>query len=77
MYSNYAIKLGHSAFSPHFCHPQELNPKRELEPQMQYNFRLIDHCDEVWCFGELTPGMKANAGYARDRGILVRYFRTK
>lgn len=32
VYSNYAIKLGHSAFSPHFCHPQELNPKRELGP---------------------------------------------
>lgn len=39
--------------------------------------RLLKECREVWCFGPLTPGMRAEVAFAVKHGKRVRYFDAK
>jgi hypothetical protein len=45
------------------------------ESVYQANNTIVQTCDEVWVFGEISNGVLAEIKIMRDRGKLVRYFK--
>ena len=45
----------------------------EREMGLSFGLALIGVCDELWSFGEISPGMKQEIREAKRAGIPVRY----
>jgi hypothetical protein len=41
---------------------------------MAMGLSWLSHCDEMWVFGEPSPGMQTEIAYAAEHQITIRYF---
>lgn len=75
-YCKYVVGKGKIALAPHLMMPQFISEDdpdgRELA--MRMNMIFIDKCDEVWFFGELSPGMRMELDHARFRQKDIHFF---
>ena len=74
-YSRYTVEQGYTPIAPHLLFPQFLSDSSPTERGLAISMGLeiLDHCGELWCFGEPSPGMETEITYAHDNGIPVRY----
>ena len=75
-YCRFAVDEGYMPIAPHLLYPQILddaNPE-ERTLGMKMGLALLDLCDEIWVFGEPSPGMAVEVAFARERRIPIKYF---
>ena len=71
----YALRKGYIPIDPFLTLPPPvldiigLNENERLE----LDFKLLDKCGELWVFGEITKGVKAEIEWWESRGDTVRY----
>jgi hypothetical protein len=75
-YCRKAVAEGHVPYAPHLYFPQFLDDKtpQERERGMKLGLSWLSYCDEMWVFGELSPGMQTEIAYAAEHQIPIRYF---
>jgi hypothetical protein len=75
-YCRKAVAEGHVPMAPHLYFPQFLEDSdpEKREKGMTMGLMWLSHCDEMWVFGEASPGMKTEIAYAEEHCIPVRYF---
>lgn len=75
-YCRFAIDEGYMPIAPHLLYPQILNDANPEERTlgMTFGLALLDLCDEIWVFGEPSPGMAEEVAFARERKIPIRLF---
>ena len=66
-YCRRVIDEGHMPVASHLLYPQILNDNipEERELGMLFGLALLAACDEVWVFGELSPGVVREIEEAR------------
>ncbi|MBQ9662771.1 MAG: hypothetical protein IJV40_06430 [Oscillospiraceae bacterium] len=77
-YCRFAIRRGKMPLASHLLYPRILdddNPK-ERELGLTFGLVLLGFCDEVWVFGDPSPGMIGEIHEAENLGKPVRYFTT-
>ncbi|MEG1550170.1 MAG: DUF4406 domain-containing protein [Ruthenibacterium sp.] len=76
-YCRFVIKKRCMPIAGHLIYPQILNDEnpREREMGLMFGLALLAVCDEVWCFGEISQGMKMEITEAKRLGKKIRYFR--
>ena len=75
-YCRYAVERGHNPIAPHLLYPQFLdeNSSEERDLGLKMGLEILDKCDEMWCFGDPSPGMTVEISHAEKRSIPIRYF---
>ncbi|WKY46217.1 hypothetical protein Q5O14_08410 [Eubacteriaceae bacterium ES2] len=76
-YSRFVVDRGCIPITPHLLFPQFLNDNdlKERELGLHFGNVLMDHCSEVWVFGEIiSAGMDAEIKRARRKNIKLRFF---
>jgi hypothetical protein len=76
-YCRMAVRKGYLPVASHLLYPQILddsNPK-ERELGLMFGLALLAVCDEVWVFGNVSPGMAREIEEAKRLKKKVRYFR--
>ncbi|AWW25967.1 DUF4406 domain-containing protein [Acetobacterium sp. KB-1] len=76
-YSRFVVEQGCIPITPHLLFPQFLNDNDLTERELGLHFGnvLMDHCSEVWVFGEIiSDGMDSEIKRARRKNIKLRYF---
>ena len=73
-FCRYAIDHGCNPVASHLLHPQYLNDDdpKEREMGLEFGKALLAHCSEVWVFGKISKGMKAEIEYAKRLRIPVK-----
>lgn len=76
-YCQYVINKNLMPIASHLIYPCMLNDNNpcEREKGLMFGLALLAICDEVWCFGEISQGMKLEIKEAKRLGIRVRYFK--
>ena len=76
-YSRFAVEKGYIPIAPHLLFPQFLNDSDLTEREMGLHFGnvLMNHCTEVWVFGEsISSGIDAEIRRAKRKKYRLRYF---
>lgn len=76
-YSRFAVEHGYIPIAPHLLFPQFLNDNdlRSRELGLHFGNVLMNHCTEVWVFGEsISSGMDAEIRRAKRKKYRLRYF---
>ena len=73
-YCRIAVDAGHIPIAPHLLFPQFMKEDTEREKALKIGLALLDLCDEMWCFGEPSSGMKIEMQYAKEHFIPVKTF---
>lgn len=71
----HVMNEGHSFFAPHLLYPNLLDDSQPRERQLGIDMGLamLEHCDELWCYGErISHGMMQEIAVADSLGIPVR-----
>lgn len=73
-YCQEVISQGFIPVASHLLYPQMLdnNNPDDREKGMQFGLDLIRSCDELWVFGDITPGMQREITEAEKIGIPVK-----
>ena len=71
-----AYQQGGIPFAPHLLFTQFLNDDvpEEREAGLNLGLEMLKRCDELWSFGNPTPGMRLEIRQALRLGIPVRRF---
>ena len=77
-FCRYAVRCGMIPVASHLLYPQILEDSvpAQRELGLQFGLALLDRCSEIWVFNEnreLSEGMRLEIGYARKKGIPVRF----
>lgn len=76
-YCRMAYEAGEIPVAPHLYLPQFLDDDKEAERALalRLGLRLLDHCAEVWVFGEnITEGMRGEIAHAEKLGKVIKHF---
>lgn len=71
----HVMNEGHAFFAPHLLYPNLLDDSQPRERQLGIDMGLamLEHCDELWCYGErISHGMMQEIAVADSLGIPVR-----
>lgn len=73
-YCRYTMEQGNIPLASHLLYPQILNDLNPAERSIgtQMGLELLARCDELWAFGDPSPGMMAEIAEAERLGIPVR-----
>ena len=76
-YCRKVIYDGCMPIASHLLYPQILNDNipAERELGLLFGLALLRVCDEVWVFGEITPGVAAEIEEAKKLNKQIRYFK--
>jgi hypothetical protein len=76
-YCRQVIDKGYMPVASHLLYPRMLNDDipEERELGCMFGLALLRICDEVWVFGEVSPGMKREIDEARRMHIPVRFIK--
>lgn len=69
------ISEGYMPLASHLLYTQMLNDydPRERDMGLAFGLALLELCDEVWVFGEPSPGMKQEIAEAKRLGKPIQY----
>ena len=75
-YCRMAVDEGYMPIAPHLFYPQFLDDddSEERTLGMTFGLALLDLCDEIWVFGEPTPGMAVEIAFTAERHIPIKQF---
>lgn len=73
-YCRFAVEKGVTPYAPHLLFPQFMSDETERNVAIKMGLDMLSRCDEVWCFGGMSPGMKIEIGEAKRLHKPVRYF---
>jgi hypothetical protein len=70
------IDKGYMPIASHLLYPQILNDNdpEERELGLLFGLALLRECDEVWVFGEVSPGVAQEIEEAKRLNKQLRYF---
>lgn len=76
-YCRYVINKNCMPVASHLMYPGILDDSIPTEREMGllFGLALLAVCDEVWCFGEISPGMEHEIREANKLGKRVRYLK--
>ena len=77
-YCCFSYEQGGIPFAPHLLFTQFLDDSKEKERDagLAMGVAMLELCDEIWVFGEPTPGMRMEIAAAHGMGKSVRRFDT-
>lgn len=77
IYCRRVIDEGHMPVASHLLYPQILNDNipEERELGLLFGLALLAACDEVWVFGEVSPGVAQEIEEAKRLKKQIRYFK--
>lgn len=73
-YCRFAVEKGATPYAPHLLFPQFMDEATGREAALKMGLEMLRRCDEVWCFGGISPGMREEIAEAKLVHIPVRYF---
>ena len=75
-YCRRVIDEGYTPVASHLLYPQILNDNipEERELGLLFSLALLAACDEVWIFGEVSPGVAQEIEEAKRLKKQIRYF---
>lgn len=76
-YSRFVFEKGYIPIAPHLLFPQFLDDDKPTERElgMRFGNMLMNHCSEMWVFGEnISLGMSAEIKRAKWKNYKIRYF---
>ena len=76
LYCRKAVDEGYIPIAPHLFFPQFLkdDDPKERELGLKMGLALLDLSDEMWVFGNPSPGMAVEIAYATEHHIPIKYF---
>ena len=76
-YCRYVISCNCMPIASHLLYPCMLRDDipKERELGLLFGLFLLQICDEVWCFGEISPGMRQEITIAKRLGKTIRIFK--
>lgn len=76
-YCRRVIDEGYMPVASHLLYPQILNDNipEERELGLLFGLALLRLCDEVWVFGEVSPGVAQEIAEAKRLKKQIRYFK--
>ena len=76
-YCRDAVAKGVNPIAPHLFYPQFLEDKspKERKAGLTLGLDLLSLCDEIWVYGQPSPGMQAEIALAEKHGIPIRHFK--
>ncbi len=76
-YCRRVIDEGHMPIASHLLYPQILNDKvpEERELGLMFGLALLRACDEVWMFGEVSPGVAQEIEEAKRLNKRLRFIK--
>lgn len=72
---HHVMNEGHAFFAPHLLYPAILDDSQPRERQLGIDMGLamLEHCDELWCYGgHISHGMMQEITEADRLGLPVR-----
>ncbi len=78
-YCRYVIAKGYMPIASHLLYPRILNDNNPAERDLGllFGLALLRLCDEVWVFGEKTPGVLQEIEEAKKLKKPIRYYSGK
>ena len=78
-YCRFAVSKGCVPLAPHLHYPQFMDDedKEQREQGLFFALVLLGKCDELWVFGNISPGMAKEVSKAKRRGIPIIHFNSK
>lgn len=75
-YCRHVIDEGYMPVASHLLYPQILNDNdsEERDLGLLFGLALLQMCDEVWVFGEVSPGVAQEIKEAKRLKKQIRYF---
>lgn len=73
-YCRFAVEKGTTPYAPHLLFPQFVSEETGRERALSMGLEMLARCDEVWCFGGISPGMKTEIAEAKKLKKPVRFF---
>lgn len=73
-YCRFAVNRGVTPYAPHLLFPQFVSEKTGRETALRMGLEMLSRCDEMWCFGGISPGMKKEIREAKRLNKPIRYF---
>lgn len=73
-YCRFAVEKGATPYAPHLLFPQFMSDTTERDVALRMGLEMLRKCDEVWCFGGISPGMQMEIDEAKRLEIPVRFF---
>lgn len=74
-YSRYVIESGGIPLNPILNLHGVLDEASDRDTAISIDLSLLSRCDELWVFGEPSPGMKREVAEAETLGIKTRFFK--
>ena len=76
-YCRYVIARNGQPIAGHLLYPQILDDSNPIEREigLMFGLALLEICDEVWCFGVMSEGMKLEISVAKKMGKTIRYIK--
>lgn len=76
-YCRFVVDHGGIPLAPHIYFTQFMDDSNVYERQLGMRFGnvLMDRCQEVWVFGDLSEGMRAEVERAKKHRKRVKFFR--
>lgn len=73
-YCRFAVEKGATPYAPHLLFPQFVSEETRREKALAMGLEMLSRCDEMWCFGGISPGVEREITEAKKLNIPVRYF---
>lgn len=76
-YCRFVIEKKCMPIASHLTYPQMLNDNNPCEREMglMFGLALLAICDEVWCFGDISPDMELEINEAKRLGKKICCFK--
>ena len=76
-YCRHVIDKGYMPVASHLLYPQMLddNNPAERDLGLLFGLALLATCQEIWCFGSISPGMQQEIEEAKRLNIPVKYIK--
>ena len=72
--TKYVLEQDGVPLNPFMIHEYFLLDTVDRDKIRQSNNTIVERCDEVWVFGEISNGVKAEIDIAKKHGKPIRYF---
>jgi hypothetical protein len=78
-YCRFVLNKGCAPLAPHLHYPQfmEDTDPAQRDSGIRFALILLGKCDELWCFGTPSKGMRREIARAKRRNMTIRRFNDK
>jgi len=73
--AKFVFDQGKIPLNPFLCYDYFLLDTVTRDKIREANFELINRCDELWVFGEISDGVLKEIFFAKEKRIPIKYFK--